>query len=118
MLCVLVASVPCLAQQTKPDEPIYKIGKDVKPPRAISSPQPDFSADARKRKVDGLVVVSGYVGTDGNYHDPKVLRSFGDSRLDVKVLEAVKKWTFDPCTRDGKPVNCRMNMSIEIHLHH
>lgn len=117
VLCLLIAIAPGLAQQTKPEEPAYKIGKDVKPPRAISSPQPDFSADARRGKVDGVVVVTGYVGTDGKFHDAKVLRSIGDSRLDGKVLDAVSKWTFHPCTKDDKPVDCRMNVETEIHLH-
>jgi TonB family protein len=115
VICLLTALAP--AQQTKLEEPIYKIGKDVKLPRAISSPRPDFSAYTRRRRLDGVVVVSGYVGTDGNYHDPKILRSIGDSELDEKVLDAVKKWTFNPCTRNDKPVNCRMNLSIEVHYH-
>jgi protein TonB len=117
-LCLLIAIAPGLAQQTKPEEPIYKIEKkDVKPPRPISSPQPDFSADARRGKFKGVVVVTGYVGTDGKFHDAKVLQSIGDSVLDAKVLAAVKKWTFHPCTRDDKPVNCTMNIETAIHLY-
>jgi len=115
VLCLLAAVAPAPAQQTKPEEPA-KIGKDVKPPRAISTPQPDFSADARRGKFNGVVVVTGYVGTDGNFHDAKVLRSIGDSVLDAKVLAAVKKWTFHPCTRDDKPINCTMDIETKIHL--
>jgi protein TonB len=117
VLCLLIAFAPGLAQQTKPEEPIYKIEKDVKPPRVISSPQPDFSADARRGKFNGVVVVTGFVGTDGKFHDAKLLRSIGDSIWDAKVLAAVKKWTFHPCTRDGKPVNCTMNIETAIHLY-
>ena len=108
-----------LAQPSRPnlEEPIYKIEKEVKPQRVISSPQPDFSTDARRGKFNGVVVVTGYVGADGNFHDAKVLRSIGDSILDAKVLAAVKKWTFHPCTRDGKPVNCTMNIETAIHLY-
>jgi TonB family protein len=116
-LCLLIAIAPGPAQQTKPEEPIYKIEKDVKPPRVISSAQPDFSADARRGKFNGIVVVTGYVGADGKFHDAKVLRSIGDSILDAKVLAAVKKWTFHPCIRDGKPVNCTMNLETAVHLY-
>lgn len=115
--CLLLAIAPGPAQQTKPEEPIYKLGKDIKPPRAISSPQPNFSADARRGKFNGVVVVTGYVGRDGKFHDAKVLRSIGDSVLDAKVLEAAKKWTFHPCTMDDKPVNCTINIEVAIHLH-
>jgi protein TonB len=116
VLCLLIAIAPGMAQQTKPEEPIYKIEKDVKPPRPISTPQPDFSADARRGKVDGVVVVTGYIGTDGKFHDATILRSIGDSALDSKVLHAVKRWTFHPCTRDDKPINCTMNIETKIHL--
>lgn len=109
-LCLLMAIAPALAKQTKPEEPIYKIEKDVKPPRPISTPKPDFSADAKRGKVDGVVVVNGYVGTDGKFHDAKILHLIGDSGLEGKVREAVGKWTFHPRTRDDKPVNCKMNM--------
>ena len=96
VLCLLIVIAPGVAQQTKPEEPTYKIGKDVKPPRPISTPQPDFSADAGRGKVDGVVVVTGYVGSDGKFHDAKILRSISDSDLEGKVLEAVGKWTFHP----------------------
>jgi hypothetical protein len=33
----------------------------------MSTPQPDFSADARRSKVGGVVVVTGYIGTDGKF---------------------------------------------------
>jgi protein TonB len=117
VLCLLIAIATGSAQQPKPEEPIYRIGKETKAPRPISTPQPDFSANAKRGKLDGVVVVTGYVGTDGNFHDAKILRSIGDSVLDAKVLAAVKKWTFHPCTRDDKPVNCTMNIETAIHLH-
>jgi protein TonB len=115
--CLLVALAPGQAQQTKPEDPIYKIEKDIKPPRAIFTPHPDFSTDAKRGRFDGVVVVTGYVGTDGKFHDAKVLRSIGDSVLDAKVLAGVKTWNFHPCTRDDKPVNCTINIETAIHLH-
>jgi TonB family protein len=114
-LLLVIASGP--AQQTKPEDPIYKIEKDIKPPRAISSPRPNFSADASRGKFNGAVVVTGYVGTDGKFHDAKVLRSIGDSVLDAKVLGAVKQWTFHPCTKDDRPVNCTITIETAIHLY-
>lgn len=116
VLCLLMAIAPGVAQQSKPEESTYKIGGDVKPPRPISTSQPDFSADARRGKFNGVVVVTGYVGTDGNFHDAKVLRSIGDSVLDAKVRAAIKKWTFHPCTKDDKPINCTMNIETKVRL--
>ena len=118
VLCLLTtAAAACPAQQAKTDEPIYPVGKDVKPPRAISTPAPDVSLDARRAKFNGVVVVNAYIGTDGKVHDAKVVRSIGDSILDGKALDTVKKWKFHPCTREGKPVNCEMNFEVAFDLH-
>jgi TonB family protein len=115
-LCALAAIAPSLAQQPKPEDPIYAIGKGTKPPEPVSTPAPDFSTEAKRRKFDGFAVVGGYVGTDGKFYDLKIVRSIGNSGLDRKVLDAVSKWTFHPCIRDDKPVNCKMNIQVKIHL--
>jgi TonB family protein len=106
---LLTVLIVCPAQQTKTPEEIYQPGKDV-------TPQPDFSTDARRGKFNGVVVVSGYVGTDGKFHDAKVARSIGDAALDTKVLNSVKTWKFRPCTKDGTPVNCTLNVEVAINL--
>jgi protein TonB len=54
--------------------------------------------------VDPAVVLSGYVGTDGKFHDPKVDRSL-DPTLDDLAIEAVGRWKFKPATQDGVPVD-------------
>jgi periplasmic protein TonB len=113
---LLTGLIVCSAQQTKTPEDIYQPGKDVTPPKTLVTPEPDFSTDARRGKFKGVVVVSGDVGTDGKFHDAKVARSIGDAALDTKVLDSVKAWKFRPCTKDGKPVNCTMNVEVAINL--
>jgi periplasmic protein TonB len=113
---LLTVLIVCPAQQTKTPEEIYQPGKDVTPPKALFAPEPDFSTDARRGKFKGVVVVSGYVGTDGKFHDAKVTRSIGDAALDAKVLNSVKAWKFRPCTKGGKPVNCTMSVEVAINL--
>ena len=113
---LLTVLIVCPAQQTKTPEDIYQPGKDVTPPKALVTPQPDFSTDTRRGKFKGVVVVSGYVGTDGKFHDAKVARSIGDEALDTKVLNSVKAWKFRPCTKDGTPVNCTMMIEVAINL--
>ncbi len=115
-LLLLAALIVCPGQQTKPEETIYKAGEEVRPPRPISTPMPNFSADASRGKFNGSIVVSGYVGTDGKVHGAKISKSIGDAKLDAKALDAVKSWKFHPCTKDDKPVNCAMNFEMAVHL--
>lgn len=114
--CLMAAFAAWHTQKAKPEKPVYNPGNDVTPPQAIFTPEPDYSADARRGKFKGVVVVSGYVGTDGRFHDAKVARSIGDAALDAKVLNSVKTWKFRPCTKNGTPVNCTMNMEVAINL--
>jgi periplasmic protein TonB len=115
---LLLAFVSTPAQQPKPEGPIYPVtGKGIKPPEAIFTPAPGISQDERKTKFGGIAIIAGYIGTDGLFHDAKVLRSTGDSTLDARALDTLKTWKFHPCTKDGKAVNCTLNLEVTFHLY-
>ncbi len=61
-------------------------------------------------------MISGYIGADGRFHDAKVARSL-DPGLDANALEAVRRWEFSPCTKDGRPVNCKMDFEVGFHFY-
>ena len=120
---VLTALVTAQAPQEKlpttpSGEPIYKLapGNGIRPPRAIYTPEPDFSERARKKQIQGTVKISGYVGTDGKFHNAKVLQSV-EKGLDDNALAVVQRWKFTPCTRDGQPVNCSTAVEISYNLY-
>ncbi len=121
MICVFLAVVAtCLGAQSgdspKAPEPMYTAGKKgVKPAKPLSTPEPQWPESARKKQFQGVVVLEGYVGTDGNFHDAKVIRSL-QAALDSAAVEAVGKWKFKPCTKDGTPVNCKMNLELAFNL--
>jgi TonB family protein len=119
---LLLAFVCAPAQQPKPEDRIYPVtAKGIKPPQAISTPSPDApsdtSQDKRKVKSTYIAIISGYVGTDGLFHNAKVLQSMGDRALDAKAVDGIQTWRFRPCTKDGKAVNCSMTLQVEIHLY-
>lgn len=95
---------------------IYHVGDGVSPPRAIFTPEPEFSEEARKAKYQGVVVLNIIVGTDGRVHSPRVIRSLGMG-LDEKALEGVKTWKFDPSKKDGRPVAVEMNIEVTFNLY-
>jgi len=95
---------------------IYHLGDGVSPPRAIYTPEPEFSEEARKAKFQGVVVLNIIVGVDGRVHSPRVVRSLGMG-LDEKAIEAVKTWKFDPSKKDGRPVGVEMNIEVAFNLY-
>jgi TonB family protein len=133
MVGVLVILGCCLlAGQAEPDSPkpakpgkIYHVGGDVKPPRAISSPQPILDDNKEKigqdsvgKKVvkEGVSVLSIVIAEDGSVRSAKVLKSL-DRDLDAKALEVVKQWKFEPATKKGVPVAVEMAAQVNFHLY-
>ena len=94
---------------------IYRVGSGVTAPRVIYDPDPQYSEEARKAKVQGVVVLAIVVGRDGRAHDPRVARSLGMG-LDEKAMEAVKSWKFEPALKDGHPVAVLVNVEVNFRL--
>jgi protein TonB len=94
---------------------IYSLGDGVSIPRAIYSPEPEFSEEARRSKYQGEVTLLATIGVDGHTRDLRVVRSLGMG-LDEKALEAVRTWRFEPGKKDGRPVAVQMNIIVSFHL--
>ena len=94
---------------------IYSPGDGVSIPRAIYSPEPEFSEEARRSKYQGEVTLLATIGADGHTRDLRVVRSLGMG-LDEKALEAVRTWRFEPGKKDGRPVAVQMNIIVSFHL--
>jgi len=98
-------------------ETIYKIsrGNGVTAPRVTYQTEPEFSDQARRDKVQGVVVLTLVVTPDGTPTDIKVTHPLG-SGLDETAVEAVKQWRFKPGTKDGNPVAVRITVETDFHL--
>jgi TonB family protein len=95
---------------------VFRVGGGVSAPRALDTPDPEYSEEARKAKYQGVCILWLIVGPDGHPRDVKVARSLGMG-LDQKAIEAVKKWTFEPAMKDGKPVAVQINVEVNFRLY-
>jgi TonB family protein len=101
--------------------PVFKpCGPKNKPhcptaPQPIASPQPDYSKEARKKKIQGQVVLWLIVGPNGVPRDFRVVRSLGYG-LDEEAVKAVQKWRFIPSKLDGRPVAVQINVEVTFRL--
>ena len=101
----------------------------VKPPKAIYSPDPEYSLAARVVKRQGTVLWGVILGRDGSPDDIWVIRKFiyanGEEKtfkalglgLEQKAIEAVRHWKFEPATKDGEPVPVFLNVEVTFRLY-
>lgn len=95
----------------------FRPGVDgVTSPRAIFTPEPEFSEEARKAKYQGAVMIDAVIGTDGRVHNARIVRALGMG-LDEKAMQIVKLWKFDPGKKDGAPVPVAMTLEIDFNLY-
>ena len=88
----------------------------VTQPHATYSPEPVYPEKARKKKEKGTILLALVVGTDGLAHDVKIDRGL-NSDLDGAAVDTVKRWKFDPASKDGKPVAAAIKVEVSFNLY-
>jgi TonB family protein len=94
---------------------VYKMADGVTPPRVLSKTEPEYSEEARDAKIEGALLLSVVVGTDGLAHDISVVRGLG-AGLEEKAVEAVEKWHFRPGELNGEAVPVQAQIEINFRL--
>ena len=94
----------------------YRVGGGVTAPKAISAPDPEYSADARLAAYECTSVLYLVLSPQGVPRDIRVARSC-DLGLDEEAIVAVRKWKFEPSTKDGVPVAVQINVEVTFHLY-
>ena len=96
---------------------VYNIGNGVTAPIATYRPQPKYTADAMRAKVQGVVVISAVVLPDGTVTDISIVRSLDQSfGLDEEAKRNAALWKFRPGTLKGEPVAVRILIELEFNL--
>lgn len=93
----------------------YRPGSGVQPPRLLSEVKPDYTEDARRRGLEGEVVLEIVVRRDGRVGDVRVLQGLGGG-LDQQAIQAVRRWQFAAATRKGQPVDVVVEVAVEFKL--
>lgn len=88
---------------TAPPKPKAQlVSENDTPAKGLSTPPPQYPAAMRTAGITGVVVVRLTIDEHGNVVDAKIVK--GDPNFDAAVLEAVKKWKYEPAKHeDGKP---------------
>jgi TonB family protein len=104
------------ASEELPGKPgVYHIGGGVTAPVPTNRLEPQYTKKARKKKIQGTIVLYLEVDPTGHAGNIKVTQSL-EHGLDEKAVEAVGKWTFRPGMKDGKPVTVATTVEINFRL--
>lgn len=92
-------------------EDVAAIGDLDQRPQPIAQSSPMYPAELRRRRVEGTVSVVFVVDTEGRVTNPTVEKST-DQAFERAALEAVRRWRFEPGTRQGRKVQFKMRVPI------
>ena len=93
----------------------YRPGSGIEPPRLLREVKPDYTEEARRRSLEGDVVLEIVVRRDGSVGDVRVLQGLG-AGLDQRAIDAVRQWRFAPARRQNAPVDVIVEVAVEFKL--
>jgi TonB family protein len=76
---------------------------------------PEYSEEARKAKLQGVVLVRAVIDAGGHVQDVAVAQGLGLG-LDERAIAAVEKWKFRAGMRNGKPVATAALIQLSFRL--
>lgn len=75
---------------------------EIKPPKLIKIIKPVYPEEARRERVEGMVIVEARTDKEGNVEAVQVLRGI-DPHLNKAAIDAVRQWKYEPMYIKGKP---------------
>jgi len=100
-----------------PGDGVYTIGGGVTAPIAISQPLPLYTEEARKARVEGIVLLQAVIRRDGTVDSFKVVRGLGYGLDESAINTIATKWRFKPGTLSGRPVDVMANIEVTFRLY-
>ncbi|MSO45604.1 MAG: energy transducer TonB [Acidobacteria bacterium] len=95
----------------------YRPGNGVEIPRLLQQVRPQYTADAMRAKVQGVVLLECVVMATGAVGTCEIARSLDSNfGLDQEALKAAKQWRFAPGTRFGEPVAVYVTIELTFTL--
>jgi TonB family protein len=91
-------------------------GGGVTAPSPIYKPDPAYTPEARRDRIEGTVILWIVVDTQGNVSDVHENSEPLGQGLDQSAIDTVKTWKFNPATRDGVPVAVSVRVEVSFHF--
>ncbi len=93
----------------------YRPGAGIDPPALLRESKASYTDDARRRGIEGEVLLEIVILRDGSVGDVRVRRGL-DPGLDRRAVDAVRQWRFSPAKRHGVAVDVVVEVAVEFKL--
>jgi TonB family protein len=106
------------AQNVNPEKAMIQpvsLTDDITPPRLSEVASPEYTAEAKKKRIEGSVTVAIVLDKKGDVVDAKVVKGLGHG-LDENAILAVKEWKYKPAEKDGVPVAVKMDVQVDFFM--
>ncbi len=94
----------------------YVVGGGVREPELIYRTLPGYTEEARKNRVEGIVLLQVVVRANGSGDNAKIIRGLGFGLDESALKEVVTKWKFKPGTLNGRPVDVQALIEVSFRL--
>ena len=112
---VPISLTPANLKAGAPKTPVIR----TVPPRPDSeanNPWPQYPNRARRRGLEGGLILRVTVNIRGAPSDIEVIKTSGHEILDRAAVKAVRNWQFQPAKKGGKPVKASVNLPVNFFL--
>ncbi len=89
----------------------YQPGTGIDPPTLLREVKPAYTDEARRRAIEGNVVLQIIVRADGSVGDVRVVQTLA-AGLEQRAVDAVRQWRFSPARHQGAPVDVQVEVSV------
>lgn len=129
LMCVMVGAIATTVmalpfgspggERAAPPQQQVVDGKDagVTLPKVTSEVKPNYTPEAMQARIEGTVIMTVVVRTDGTPGDIEITKSLdSEYGLDKQAVAALSQWRFEPGRKDGKPVPVRVTVEMRFTL--
>jgi TonB family protein len=111
-------AIPWVVRQGDPSprgEGPFRVAESVTKPRKLYAAPPVYTEEARKQRVQGVVILESIIDKDGCVAAAQILKSL-PAGLGYAALAAAEKWAFAPATLEGRPVKVYYTLTVNFQV--
>jgi protein TonB len=95
----------------------FREGNGVSSPQLIHETKPNYTGEAMRARIQGLVKLEAIVMPDGSVGDVRIVHSLDQQfGLDREAIKTLRQWRFKPGMRLGQPVPVLILVEISFTL--
>jgi TonB family protein len=92
-----------------------RVRPGITPPKPVHKVEPQYTDEARRAGLNGIVVLQAVIKTDGTIDILRIVNGM-PLGLTENAITALKQWQFDPAVKEGRNVDVVVNIEVNFNL--